>query len=245
MSGAYEDMTRKLGARPAAAATRRGIATPPRAAASARAAAPARAAAAPRAVSGAPSASAASAANYEQVVSRMLFANDEGRFMLAVSSAIGGEGVTTASVGVARALAQSTSKKVVLVDANLRRPALHDIFGVGREPGFSGLKLTPLPTKVPNLFVVPSGAAVENPTQLATSPAARKALQGLAEHFDYVIVDCPPLLAGVDAESICRVSSGVVLVIRAGVTPREDVTRAVERIGATPVLGVILTGSDA
>lgn len=234
MSGAYEDMARNLRARPAAAAGRRSAATPPRAAAVSL-----------RAAAAAPGSSKASAANYEQVVSRMLFANDDGRFMLAVSSAIAGEGVTTTSVGVARALAQSTSKKVVLVDANLRRPALHDIFGVGREPGFSGLKLTPLPTKVSNLFVVPSGAAVENPTQLATSPAARKALQGLAEQFDYVIVDCPPLLAGVDAESICRVSSGVVLVIRTGVTPREDVTRAIERIGATPVLGVILTGSDA
>jgi len=184
-------------------------------------------------------------ANYEQVVSRVLFANDEGRFMLAVSSAIAGEGVTATSLGIARALAQSTSKKVVLVDANLRRPALHALFGVAREPGFSGLKLSPLPTKVPNLFVVPSGAPVENPTQLVTSPAARKALQGLAEHFDYVIVDCPPLLAGVDAEPICRLSSGVVLVIRAGVTPREDVARAIERIGETPILGVVLTGSGA
>jgi len=183
-------------------------------------------------------------ARYEQVVARMLFSSDAERFTLVVTSAVCGEGVTTTCVGVARALAASTSKKVVLVDTNLRKPALHEALGIPRDPGFSDLIFEPAGTELPNLYVIPGGPPVENPTQLVTSRAARTALRMLSSQYDYVIVDCPPLLATVDAASICRVASGVLIVVRAGVTPREDVVKARERVGEMPVLGVLLTGVE-
>ena len=186
--------------------------------------------------------SAGSAARYERVVSRMLFSEAGEHFTLVVTSAASGEGGTTTCVGVARALAASTRKSVLLIDANLRRPALHALFGIDQQPGLADLTSDAVATAVPNLFVVPSGSAVENPAQLITSGPAHTALRLISAQFDYVIIDCPPLLEAVEAGSICRLGTGVVLVLRAGITPREDAIEARDRLEGMPVMGVILTG---
>jgi capsular exopolysaccharide synthesis family protein len=201
-------------------------------------------------------------AQYERLASRVLFAEADDRFMLAVTSALAGEGVTTACVSTGVALAESTNKSVLIVDANLRKPALHDMFQVAQQPGLREMipyadklgewldsgrvhlqKLGITPTVVPNLFVHPSGAAHDTPTQLMTSDAAGECLDFLRSRFSYVILDCPPLLTAVDAGSLCRLANGTAIVIRAGLTLRDDVRRAQERLQGASVMGVVLNGA--
>lgn len=204
-------------------------------------------------------------AQYGGVAARLLLSGESGPFTLVVTSAVSGEGVSTVSIGLAVALAASTTKSVVLLDTNLRRPALHDMLGLPLEPGlhqvvseepvkrgrgrtpdssklFGALGRDALSTSVSNIWLVPAGAWMSNPAQLTTSAASRIAINSLHERFDFVIVDCPPVLSAVDAASICRLAGGVVLVVRAGVTPREDVKRAQELLRGEPVMGVVLNG---
>lgn len=183
---------------------------------------------------------------YEQVVARLLATGAVEHLAVAVTSAVSGEGVSTVCLGVALALARSTTGSVLLLDANLRRPALHDLIGVDRQPGLneliSGSRITAPATAVPNLWVVPSGAAATYPAQLITSDAAADRIRALRDRFDYVIVDCPPVLTAVEAASVCRQSSGVIMVVRAGVTPRDDIERARDLLRGVPMFGVVLNG---
>lgn len=186
-------------------------------------------------------------AKYERVVAKLLSAGDTGHYSLAVTSSVSGEGVSTACVGLAVALATSTAGKVLLVDANLRRPSLHEWFGAPPGPGLgdlvAGSAHQPVfGTKVPNLWLLPSGVAQKHPAQLMTSEAARVQIQGFRTHFDYVVIDCPPVLSTVEAASVCRLADGVIIVLRAGLTPREDVSRTKGLLAGAPIMGVILNG---
>lgn len=197
---------------------------------------------------------------YERLAARLLLAGETDPVALAVTSSVQGEGVTTVCVGLAVALAMSTPKSVLLLDANLRRPALHELLGAPLQPGFrdlvtdhshaarpydtrSDLGVSPLVTTVPNLSLLPSGAAMDHPAQLMTSDAARMQIDALRSRFHYLVIDCPPLLSAVDAASICRLASGVLMVVRAGVTPRDEVKRAQGLLEGVPILGVVLTGA--
>lgn len=199
---------------------------------------------------------------YSALASRILFSEGEHGFTIAVTSAQSGEGVTTTAVGVALALAQSTAKDILLVDANVRKPALHDLFSTTATPGLHemlvghgrlGWRLRnsapPDPagfgmraTSIPNLWLLPSGAEMEQPTRLMTSDAVRACVHGLRSRFDYVVLDAPPVLSAVDAVSVCRQCDGVAVVIRTGLTPREDASRALALLQGAPVMGVVLNG---
>jgi Mrp family chromosome partitioning ATPase len=160
-------------------------------------------------------------------------------------------------------LAQNTGKRVVLVDANLRSSVQHELFRVPATPGLhdyivgndqrrdqassdpsaSSFDLPVSRTAVHNLWLVPSGAAVSHPGQLLTADAAMMAVRALQTRFGYVLLDCPPVLAAAEAASICRVADGIVVVVRAGLTPRDDVKRVQGMLEGAPLLGVILNGA--
>ncbi len=76
-----------------------------------------------------------------------------------------------------------------------------------------------------------------------TSDASRGCFEFLANRFAFVIIDCPPLLSAVEAGSVCRLGTGIAIVIRAGLTFRDDVRRAQERLQGAPVMGVVLNGA--
>ncbi len=198
---------------------------------------------------------------YERLISQMLFSGPDQHYMLAVTSAASGEGVTTTAVELGIALAQSTTKTVAIVDANLHRPALHTAFSAALQPGLreligeiSSRNWEPgfaqsaewvrgfLRTNLPNLSVLPSGCPVGNPSQLMTSEAAEFAMRSISVRFDYVVLDCPPILSSVEAGMLCRLADGVAIVVRAGLTPREDVLRARHMLEGARVTGVILNG---
>jgi len=183
---------------------------------------------------------------YDSLAARLLIAGEGRSFVLAVTSSASGEGVTTVCAGIALALATNTSKSVLLLDANLRRPSMHELLGVPMQPGLrelvAGTGIVAFPSEVPNLSVVPSGLSTQSPAQLLTSEAAKARIGALRDRFDYLLIDCPPVLTAAEASSLCRLADGVIIVLRSGLTPRDDVRRAKDLLDGAPIMGVILNG---
>lgn len=170
-----------------------------------------------------------------------------------ITSPSPGEGktVTTANLGVT--LAQA-GKKVILVSADLRRPALEKYFGVEREPGLStwlSATSTELSTiihdpGINNLRIVPSGAIPPNPAELLSSERLGELIEGLQANADYVIFDSPPIAPLADPIVLAARLGHVLLVIDATKTHRSAGVRAreeLERVGAR-LIGVILNSFD-
>ena len=163
------------------------------------------------------------------------------------------EGKTTVltNLGIAKA---EMGSRVLLVDCDIRRPRLHKIFDVPNRWGLSGLLKSdadldayPLEglvcrTKIPGLFVVPSGPAVSSISHLWNSTRAKTLLRRLANEYDVVLVDTPPLLAFSDARLLGRYADGVIFVVRSNRTLRDCALSAMERLtnDGLEVAGTIL-----
>lgn len=174
---------------------------------------------------------------------------DEKLKSLLISSASPGEGKSTTAANVAVVMAQ-TGKKVVLIDADLRRPMQHKIFNLSNNMGLTTSILdnqTPVvehlqETKTNNLRLLTSGPIPPNPAELLDSQRMQDVLQELQETVDLVVIDTPPVLTVADASIIGPYVNGALLVIDTGSTKREAFANAVERITRTGshVFGVIL-----
>ena len=165
-----------------------------------------------------------------------------------VATAKPGQGgtVTVANLGISLAL---DGKRVVLVDADMRRPSLHRVFKVSNDLGLSNvlsnendLEEAILSTEVDNLLIIPAGPAPSNPSELLGSGRMRTLVQKLAEHADYVLFDTPSAIAFTDAVVLSRVIDGVILVVRAQQVPRGaelQVCNLLNKAGAN-IFGVVL-----
>lgn len=167
---------------------------------------------------------------------------------LVITSAREGEGKTTSAMNVASALAES-GHSVILVDADLRRPRLARRLHVDSSVGLSDVLRGSVswqdlvqPSGIANLQVIGPGQSPPNPAELLGSQRARDCVDELAEHYDYVIIDTPPVLPVTDAAVVAQLVDGVLLVARAGVTHRRDVVSAAAQLetAQVAVLGVIL-----
>ena len=155
--------------------------------------------------------------------------------VVAVTSSQPLEGKTTTASNLATALAIGGSR-VLLVDADMRRPGVHKLVGVGNEKGLSHLlagqahvRSVIQATRERNLFVIPAGLTPPNPSELLSSDRMRVFLKNLQTGpFDWVIVDTPPVLAVTDAVIVTRAVSGVVFVIGSEMTRRVHAERALE-----------------
>lgn len=183
--------------------------------------------------------------SYHGLVAHMLFAEPSRRYALALTSALPGEGVTVVAAGIAQALAERTHKDVLLVDANLRRPAVHRYFASRGSGGLGRLILgtsgVPVRTSPPNLHVLADEATWPNPSRLLTSERLCHVVADLRSSFDFVVFDCPAVREDVDSVQLCRLADGVALVVRAGVTPREQVVLARETLREANVVGLVLS----
>ncbi len=165
-----------------------------------------------------------------------------------VTSAIPLEGKTTTATNLAAVLSQ-LGKNVLLVDADLHRSRLHEIFQVSNEVGLvsvltgqSDLRAAVQGTEVPGLFVLPAGPTPPNPSGLLSSDAMRQLLEGALTDYDYVVFDSPPVLVLADAVLVGHLTAGIILSVQAGKTPREQVVRARDELrrGNGRILGVVL-----
>ena len=148
--------------------------------------------------------------------------------------------------------------RVLVIDADMRKPRQHDIFNVPNRWGLSDLlraqsPISELPreaialeTEMPGLYVLPSGPGTQSIANLLHSPRARELLQRAQEEFDTVLVDTPPMMQISDARVLGRMADAVILVLRAGQTTRDSARTAKDRFleDGTPVLGTILNGWD-
>jgi capsular exopolysaccharide synthesis family protein len=172
--------------------------------------------------------------------------------MLVITSSIPGEGKTTFATNLALAFAQT--KRVVLVDADMRRPSIGKLFGKEpNSPGLSSLVAASTPAsecifKVDDaeLHVVPSGPIPPNPLELMLSKRFEDALYKLQEMFEMVIIDSPPVQLVSDAMVISRHCSGLIFVVKADDTPYQVARNAVKRLrqAQAHLIGVALNQLD-
>ena len=171
---------------------------------------------------------------------------------LLVTSAQPGEGKTTISTNVALSLAQ-LGHRVLLIDADLRRPSVHKMLQLPNSPGLvsyltgqSDWQSLVQPSAAPGLDVFVCGPIPPNPAELLSSERMRNLLQQAAARYPFVLLDSPPLLNVADSRILAALVEGVVLVVKASGTARDVVRRAhvyARNVGAN-VIGVVLNNLD-
>ena len=175
------------------------------------------------------------------------------RRVVAVTSALTGEGKTFASVRLAESLAQ-TGRRVLLIDADCRRSSVHGHFGLPAQPGLAdvvaGTDVPPARTRrdvAPGLAVLAAGAAPADPAGLLESARFEALLAELAEDFDWTVIDTPPVLAEPDAALVAHAAGDVLLVVDAAMPSRRPAAAALRQLEAAGArcLGVVLNGADA
>ena len=168
--------------------------------------------------------------------------------VIAVTSALPDEGKTTTACNVALILAQSGAR-VVLVEGDLRKPAVGKYLGISNAVGLTNvlagqhdLRDVVVGYERDLLAVLPSGPTPPNPSELLGSQQMRILLDTLAQHYDVVVIDAPPLLPVTDAALIATAADGAILVIRHGRSRREETERALKSLEAVSakLLGTVL-----
>lgn len=168
---------------------------------------------------------------------------------LLITSANRGEGKSTIASHLALTVARFRGKKSLIVDADLRRPRLHQVFGVPQEPGLLEClegRIDPLDavkdTSVENLKVIPSGKKVSSPSHLFEGDILSEIFEKIRFYHDIVIVDSAPVIPVSDPMLISSEVDGVILVILAGRTPRNVALRAKNILldASSNLLGVVV-----
>ncbi|MBQ3418076.1 MAG: CpsD/CapB family tyrosine-protein kinase [Ruminococcus sp.] len=169
---------------------------------------------------------------------------------VAITSWSKGEGKSTATVNIAISFAKM-GKKVLLIDADLRRPNVHNLLKIGNESGVSEIigHLSDFESSVhrnviANLDVLTSGAIPPNPSELLASSAFEQLIVDLKEEYDYVILDTPPLGVVADTLLLKEYVAGYVLVVREKITTHGDIERSLQnlRLADSKVLGFLKVG---
>jgi len=193
------------------------------------------------------------AESYRVLRTNLIFssADTSGR-ALVVSSANPGEGKTTTVANLASSLSINGAR-VLAVDADLRRPTMHQHFGVPKTPGLSDLIVGKCQaseaiqsTRFKGLQVLPCGYIPPNPAELLGSTAMKQVVEALRTHYDWVLIDTPPILAMADTPVLCPLVDGVVLVVGAEVSSRAHLQRAIDQITSVggKIIGVVLNKVD-
>lgn len=152
---------------------------------------------------------------------------------IVITSSHAWEGKTVTSCNLAVTLSLDKEKKTLLVDADLRKPGVHSMFGLSREPGFSdvlsdfiGVEKFLAKPAIENLYVIPAGSLVDDPSELLSLGKVETLLNRLKSEFDYIILDTPPVLEFTDASILGSFCDAVILAIKAGSTQKEAIEEA-------------------
>jgi capsular exopolysaccharide synthesis family protein len=168
-----------------------------------------------------------------------------------VASAVAAEGKTLTAVNLALTLSESFRRRVLLIDADFRRPSLHRIFPGSPEYGLGDLLETTaeLATLVPltvtsRLSLLASGKGLADPMAALSSERMREVLAAAALRHDWVIIDTPPVGLFSDARLLATHADAALLVVNAGRTPLDLLERTVDAIGRDRILGVVLNRAE-
>lgn len=179
-----------------------------------------------------------------------------------ITSSVAGEGKTVTALNLASTFAQKENSKVLLLEADLRKPKVHSYMGLAPNSGLSellsgkdslapnrtcsgsGLNSAIYSTELANLKILPAGKRLpSNPPELLGASRMQKFMEELKKKFNYIIIDSPPAISVTDASILGTLSDGVILVIKAGSTNREVVARAEKLLTSAKaqILGFIIT----
>jgi capsular exopolysaccharide synthesis family protein len=170
---------------------------------------------------------------------------------LLVTSALPKEGKSFTSANLAQVMVRQHGRRALLIDADLRGPRLHQMLGTTSNPGlsdylqgqsdeFSIMQRGPLE----NLFFIPSGHAIKDPSELIGNGRLQQLLQRLEPLFDWIILDSPPAVPVSDASVLASACDGVLMVVRSNVTPSDAARRALQEFPEESLVGVVLNGTS-
>jgi capsular exopolysaccharide synthesis family protein len=189
---------------------------------------------------------------YRQLAATLHHAQREHRVRsVMVTSAVPGEGKTLTASNLAITLSHSYQRRVLLIDADLRRPNLHEIFRLSNEDGLGdrlrrrdiGGRL-PLRNPFGSLWVLTAGPPTTDPVGGLVSGTMKQLLNDAAEQFDWVVVDTPPVAFLPDANLMASMIDAALIIVSANSTPYPLVKRAADAIRGTRILGVVLNRAD-
>lgn len=169
---------------------------------------------------------------------------------IVVTSPNKGDGKSLTAANLAITMAQEFQQRVLLVDGDLRRPAVHKMFGVQEGQGLSdvlmgGADLNQVLIDVPDyhMTILPAGSLPSHPAELLGSAAMRRVLDNLRTRFDRILIDMPPVAPLADLQIVAPMADGLLMIVRAGVTPKPAIERALAGLDMTKVLGLVLNES--
>jgi capsular exopolysaccharide synthesis family protein len=169
----------------------------------------------------------------------------------AITSAVKGEGKSVTSLNLAYVMAKEFGKKVVLVECDFRNPSItSQLLDMG-EYGLvdvieerADLKDAIKRLEGSNLYLLPAGKKVKNAPEVMHSKRLSTIISTLKAEYDYVIIDSPPILPLVDMNILTKIVDGLLLVVKAGKTPKDMVIKAVNSVSQDDILGIILNGTE-
>ena len=166
---------------------------------------------------------------------------------LVITSPNKGDGKSLTAANLAITMAQEFQQRVLLVDADLRRPTVHRLFGVPEAPGLADVlmgaaELDQALLHVPdhNLTLLPAGSVPSHPAELLGSASMRRVLDSLRTRFDRILIDMPPVAPLADLHIVAPMADAVLMIVRAGVTPKPAIERALSGLDISKVLGLVL-----
>lgn len=167
-----------------------------------------------------------------------------------ITSTIPREGKTTIAANLACSLAHGSDERILLVEGDVRLPALRQMFGLGSIPGITeliqdGRKLTECVYHLDGagIWVLPSGRTLKNPLEILQSPKLPEFMDQLSACFDWVIIDSPPVLPLADTSIWMRLADGILLVTRQGITEKQQLESGLDALEPGKVLGAILNSA--
>jgi capsular exopolysaccharide synthesis family protein len=168
-----------------------------------------------------------------------------------ITSALPKDGKSTVAINLASALSEHGKKRVLLIEADLHRPTLASLLGLKAGPGLVeclGADVNPLPfvrrLQPLGWYLMTAGGKCPNPTEILQSGALPDLLSRLSPHFDWILIDSPPVIPITDALSVARDVDAILMVVRAGSTPRDLVQRALALLGRKKLVAVVLNGLE-
>lgn len=171
---------------------------------------------------------------------------------LLVTSALPGEGKTFVTSNLAQSLVRQRERRTLIIDADLRLSSLHVPLGAESSPGLSDYLLGELDEfavmqrgRDENLFLIPGGKSIANPTELLANGKFEQLIETLSPVFDWILIDSPPTIPVSDSSIISKFSDGILMVVRAGSTPFDLAQRACETFSDRPLLGAVLNRAEA
>jgi protein-tyrosine kinase len=166
---------------------------------------------------------------------------------IVVTSPNKGDGKSLTAANLALTMAQEFQQRVLLLDGDLRRPSIHRLFGINETPGLSEVlmgaaSLDDALVAIPHhhLTLLPSGLLPSHPAELLGSTAMRRALDALRARFDRILIDMPPVAPLADVSIASGLVDALLMIVRAGVTPKPAIERALSGLDTSKVLGLVL-----